>query len=61
MFLEMDLVMYTARKIKFPVKGIFKKCEKIRRKIRTCLHLPKKSLMENFVSCGVVIKICQEL
>ena len=53
--------MYTARKIKFPVKGIFKKCEKIRRKIRTCLHLPKKSLMENFVSCGVVIKICQEL
>ena len=61
MFLEMDLVMYTARKMKFPVKDIFKKCEKIRRKIRTCLHLPKKSLMENFIFCGVVIKNCQEL
>ena len=37
-------------KMKFSVKNnIFSKCELIRRKLRICLHLLKKSSTENFI------------
>ena len=35
-------------------KDFFSKCEQIRRKLRICSHLLKKSLMENFMFCAVV-------
>ena len=33
--------------------GLFSKCDQIPRNMRIWTHLPKKSLMENFVSCTV--------
>ena len=39
----------TARKMKFPIKDFFSKCDQIRRKQRIWSHLLKKSLMENFI------------
>ena len=43
----------TAQKMKFSIKDFFSKCEQIRRKLRICSHLLKKSLMENFIFCAV--------
>ena len=36
-------------KIKFSIKNFFNRCDRIRRKLRICSHLLKKSLMENFI------------
>ena len=33
----------------FTIKDFFSKCDQIRRKLRICSHLLKKSLMENFI------------
>ena len=41
------------KKMKFSIKDFFSKCEQIRRKLRICSHLLKKSLMENFIFCAV--------
>ena len=42
----------TAREMKFPIKGVFSKCDQIRRKLRVWSQLLKKSLMETFfVQC----------
>ena len=46
---------YTAQKIKFSIKDFFSKCDQIRRKLRIWLHLLKKSFMENFIFCAVVL------
>ena len=35
---------YTAPKMKFSIKDFFSKCDQIRRKLRVCSHLLKKSL-----------------
>ena len=40
--------------MKFSIKDFFSKCEQIRRKLRICSHLLKKSLMENFIFCAVI-------
>ena len=40
--------------MKFPVKYFFSKCEHICRKVWICLHLLKKSLMENFVQQDMI-------
>ena len=45
---------YTAQKMKFSIKDFFRKCDKIRRKLRIWSHLLKKSLMENFIFCAVL-------
>ena len=45
---------YTAQKMKFSIKDFFAKCDEIRRKLRIWSHLLKKSLMENFIFCGVL-------
>ena len=37
------------RKMKFSIKDFFSKCDQIRRNLRIWSHLPKKSLMENFI------------
>ena len=39
--------------MKFFVKDFSGKCDQIRRKLRIWSHLPKKSLMENFIFCAV--------
>ena len=41
---------FTAQKMKLFIKDFFSKCGQIRRK-----HLLKKSLMENFTFCAVII------
>ena len=41
--------MGTAQKMKFSIKGLFSKCDQIRRKLRIWSHSLKKSLMENFI------------
>ena len=55
---------HTAQKMKFSIKDFFSKCEQIRRKLRICSHLLKKSLIENVIFCAVTIanslfSICQ--
>ena len=41
----------TAQKMKFSIKDFLS--DQIRRKLRIWSHLPKKSLMENFIFCAV--------
>ena len=43
--------------MKFSVKNFFSKCGQIRRKLRIRSHLLKKSLMENFIFCIVMLEI----
>ena len=50
----MLLTLFTAQKIKFSVNHLFSKSEQIRRELWNCLHLVKKSLMENFIFCAVI-------
>ena len=45
--------MNTAQKVKFSIKDIFSKCDKIRTILRIWSHLLKKSLVENFKFCAV--------
>ena len=40
-------------KMKFSVEDFFNKYNQIRRKLQIWLHLPKKSLVENFILCVV--------
>ena len=46
---------YTAQKMKFSVKDFFSKFDQIRRKLRIWSHLLKKSLMENFIFCALLL------
>ena len=48
---------YTAQKNEVSIKDFFSKCEQIRRKLRICSHLLKKSLMEHFTFCAVNVVI----
>ena len=45
----------TTQKMKFSIKDFFSKCDQIRRKLQIWSHLLKKSLMENFIFCVVMI------
>ena len=43
-------------KRKFSITDFFSKCDQIRRKLRICSHLLKKSVMENFIFfCEVLL------
>ena len=44
-------------KNEFSIKDFFSKCDQIRRKLRIWSHLLKKSLMENFIFCAVLVII----
>ena len=50
------LSLYTAQKIKLSIKDFFSKCDQIRRFLRIWSHLLKKSLMENFIFCTVILE-----
>ena len=55
-------LLFTTQKMKFSIKDFFSKCDQIRRKLWIWSHLPKKSLMENFIFCAVTYyKICMLL
>ena len=43
------------KKMRFPIKDFFSKCDQIRSFLRIWSHLLKKSLMENFIFCAVFI------
>ena len=62
-----DKKFFTTQKMKFSIKGFFTKCDQIHSLLWVWSHLPKKSLMENFISCAVrwvckndVWKTCSE-
>ena len=42
----------TVQKMKFSI-DFFSKCDQIRRKLRICSHLLKKSVTENLIFCAV--------
>ena len=46
---------FTAQKIKFSIKDLFRKCDQIRSFLRVWSHFLKKSLMKNFILCAVLI------
>ena len=46
---------FTAHKMKFSIKDFFSKCDQIRSFLRIWSHLLKKSLMENFIFCAVLL------
>ena len=50
----------TAQKMKFSIKDFFSKCDQVRSFRRIWSHLPKKSLIENFIFCAVCFT-CGEL
>ena len=41
------------KKMKFPIKNFFSKCDQICIKLRIWSHFLKKFLMENFIFCAV--------
>ena len=47
--MHIDYDYFTAQKMKFSIKDFFSKCDQIRRKLRICSHLKKKSLMGNLI------------
>ena len=47
--------MYTVQNMKFSIKDISSKCDQIRRKLRIWFNFLKKSFMENFTFCAVVL------
>ena len=52
-FFETVTLTTTTEKMKFPIKDFFSKCDQIRKKLRSWLHLLKESLTENFIFSGV--------
>ena len=51
---DVNKFTYTAQEMKFSVKDFLIKCDQIRSFLRIWSYLIKKSLMENFVFCGVL-------
>ena len=47
---------YTAQDMKFSIKDFFSKYGQIRRELQIWSHLLKKSLMEIFIFCAVIVK-----
>ena len=43
-------------KMKFAIKDFFSKFDQIRRNLRIWSHLLKKSLMENYIFCAVLVR-----
>ena len=50
-------ILFTPQKMKFCMKDFFCKYDQIRRKLRIWSHLLKKSLMENFIFCAVLLSL----
>ena len=52
---------YTAHKMKLSIKNLFSKCHQIRSFLWIWSHLLKKSLMENFIFCAVLLSLISTL
>ena len=50
-------LVFTAPKMKFSIKDFFSKCDQIRCFLRIRSHLMKKSVMENFIFCAVILPL----
>ena len=48
-------VLHTAQNLKFSIRDFFSKCDQIRSLLRISSHLLKKSLMESFIFCTVIV------
>ena len=48
---------FTPQKMKFSIEDFFSKCDQIRSFLRIWSHLLKKSLMENFIFCAVILAV----
>ena len=46
---------FTAPKMKFSITGFFSKYDQIRRELLIWSHLLKKSVMENFIFCSLIL------
>ena len=46
---------FAAQKMKFSIKDFFSKCDHIRSFLRIWSHLLKKSVMENFIFCALIL------
>ena len=44
--------------MKFSIKDLFSKCDKIRSFLRNWTHLLKKSLMTYFTFCAIIVALC---
>ena len=53
--------MYSAQKTKFSIQDFFSKFDQVRSFQRIWQHLPKKSLMENFIFSSVIVKFSRLL
>ena len=53
--IKKNLDLVTAVKTKFSIKNFFSKCEQIRSFPRVWSHLPKKSLIKNFIFCAMSV------
>ena len=61
-FLFFNVTIVSAQKMKFSTKDFFSKGDQIRRKLlRIWSHSLKKSLMDNFIFCGVKVPILSPL
>ena len=47
--IQMNGFYIIGQKMKLSIKDFFSQCDQICRNLQTCLHLLKKSLMENFI------------
>ena len=52
-------LQYTAQKMKFSIKNFFSNCNQICNFLRIWSHLLKKSLMQNFIFCAVILPVKQ--
>ena len=48
--------IYTTQKMKFSINDFFSKCDQMCWKLRIWSHLLRKSLIENFIFCAVIIR-----
>ena len=48
------------KKMKFSIEDFFRNSDQIRMKLRHWPHLLKKSVMENFIFCAVLIMKCKK-
>ena len=55
---KVSIYINIAQKMKFPINDFFSKCDQICSFLPIWLHLPKKSLIENFIFCAVLFSQC---
>ena len=57
LFTEEELASGTAQEMKFSIRDFFSKCDQIGNYLWIWSHLLKKSLIENFIFCAVLLDV----